>query len=1092
MRISLTLLFLVVLQLSAENSYAQRMRIAISMSNVSVEQVLNKIEETSDYVFLYNDETIQKSRIVSVRSKSGKITDILDDIFKGTDISYTVIDKQIILSKSNKVNQNAKAIQIKGTVKDALGEPLIGVSVLVKGTSNGTVTDLDGKFSLNVSVGDILEFSYVGYAAQSVTVKNANPLDIVLSEDAQALDEVVVTALGIKREAKALTYNVQEIKAAGITKVKDANFVNSLSGKIAGVTINQSSSGTGGSSRVVMRGTKSLFGENNALYVLDGIPMQGLRTKQSDNFYESVEVADGDGISNINPEDIESMSVLTGASAAALYGNRGANGVILITTKKGAIGKPRISYSNSTSFSRPFVTPEFQNTYGRKEGEFKSWGDKLDKPSTYNPLDFFQTGFNTMNSIAVSTGTETNQTHISFGAVNSEGIIDNNKYNRYNFTFRNSWDIVKNVLSMDMGLFYIKQNNQNSNGQGMYYNPLVPIYLFPPSDDINKYAVYERYDADRNFKTQYWPYGNQGLGMQNPYWIINRNMFNTDRDRYIMSLSMKWNITNWLNIIGRARIDNAYTDFERKLYASTDGLFSKSQGNYMNQEDKNTSTYLDFLVNVDKKFGENYHLLVNLGGSFYDEKYKSDTFEGNLVGAPNFFHPSNIPSTESNYNKSELHTQTQSIYGKAEIGYRNFLYADVTGRIDWFSTLVGTSKEYVCYPSAGLSVILSEILPLPERIISFWKIRGSYAQVGNPPSAYLPYATVALENGNATSANFTPASHLKPEMTKAFEFGMDLRLFQNKLNIAATYYNSNTYNQLFKYELPPSTGYAFAYENAGKVNNWGIELSVGFNQDLGPVQWNSNLIYSMNRNEIKELLPEYVTDRTTGMTVKSPTEFSVATADSYRMILKEGGSMSDIYATKLKQDLHGNILITNGGVSAEENTFIKVGSAAPKYNLGFRNSFSWKGLELDFLIDARVGGEVISATQALMDQFGVSQQTADARDNKGVVVNKGKLDAEQYYGTVASGKTGLLAHYVYSATNVRLREMSLSYMLPSKWFGEKLNISLSLTGHNLLMFYNKAPFDPELTANTGTYYQGFDYFMPPSLRSFGFGVKVNF
>ena len=1092
MRISLTLLFLVVLQLSAENSYAQRMRIAISMSNVSVEQVLNKIEETSDYVFLYNDETIQKSRIVSVRSKSGKITDILDDIFKGTDISYTVIDKQIILSKSNKVNQTAKAIQIKGTVKDALGEPLIGVSVLVKGTSNGTVTDLDGRFSLNVSVGDILEFSYVGYAAQSVTVKNATPLDIVLSEDAQALDEVVVTALGIKREAKALTYNVQEIKAAGITKVKDANFVNSLSGKIAGVTINQSSSGTGGSSRVVMRGTKSLFGENNALYVLDGIPMQGLRTKQSDNFYESVEVADGDGISNINPEDIESMSVLTGASAAALYGNRGANGVILITTKKGAIGKPRISYSNSTSFSRPFVTPEFQNTYGRKEGEFKSWGDKLEKPSTYNPLDFFQTGFNTMNSIAVSTGTETNQTHISFGAVNSEGIIDNNKYNRYNFTFRNSWDIVKNVLSMDMGLFYIKQNNQNSNGQGMYYNPLVPIYLFPPSDDINKYAVYERYDADRNFKTQYWPYGDQGLGMQNPYWIINRNMFNTDRDRYIISLSMKWNITNWLNIIGRARIDNAYTDFERKLYASTDGLFAKSQGNYMNQEDKNTSTYLDFLVNVDKKFGENYHLLVNLGGSFYDEKYKSDTFEGNLVGVPNFFHPSNIPSTESNYNKSELHTQTQSIYGKAEIGYRNFLYADVTGRIDWFSTLVGTSKEYVCYPSAGLSVILSEILPLPEKIISFWKIRGSYAQVGNPPSAYLPYATVALENGNATSANFTPASHLKPEMTKAFEFGMDLRLFQNKLNIAATYYNSNTYNQLFKYELPPSTGYAFAYENAGKVNNWGIELSVGFNQDLGPVQWNSNLIYSMNRNEIKELLPEYVTDRTTGMTVKSPTEFSVATADSYRMILKKGGSMSDIYATKLKQDLHGNILITNGGVSAEENTFIKVGSAAPKYNLGFRNSFSWKGLELDFLIDARVGGEVISATQALMDQFGVSQQTADARDNKGVVVNKGKLDAEQYYGTVASGKTGLLAHYVYSATNVRLREMSLSYMLPSKWFGEKLNISLSLTGHNLLMFYNKAPFDPELTANTGTYYQGFDYFMPPSLRSFGFGVKVNF
>ena len=983
-------------------------------------------------------------------------------------------------------------ISVSGTVKDTKGEPLIGVSVLVKGTTNGTVTDLDGKFTLKVSAGDILEFSYIGYASQSVTVTNANSLNITLSEDTQALDEVVVTALGIKREAKALTYNVQEIKAAGITKVKDANFVNSLAGKVAGVTINQSSSGTGGSSRVVMRGTKSLFGENNALYVLDGIPMQGLRTKQSDNFYESVEVADGDGISNINPEDIESMSVLTGASAAALYGNRGANGVILITTKKGTVGKPRISYSNSTTFSTPFVTPKFQNTYGRKEGEFKSWGEKLATPSSYDPLDFFQTAWNTMNSVALSTGTETNQTHISIGAVNSEGLIHNNEYSRYNFTFRNSWEVVKNVLSMDMGLFYINQSTQNGIGQGMYFNPLVPIYLFPPSDDINKYVVYEMYDASRNFKVQNWPYKNQGFGMQNPYWIINRNMFNTDRNRYIMSFSMKWNITNWLNIVGRARMDNAYTDFERKLSASTDGLFAEEAGNYMRQRDVNKAIYLDFLLNVDKKLNDDFRLLANLGGSFYDEKYESDIFEGSLAKVPNFFHPSNMNPAKTNTTYANLHTQTQSVYGKVEVNFRNFLYADATGRVDWFSTLKGTSKDYVIYPSVGLSVVLSEILPLPKNIISFWKIRGSYAQVGNPPSAYLPYNTVELQNGNATSSNFTPASHLKPEMTKAFELGMDFNLFGNKLNVAATYYNSNTYNQLFKYELPPSTGYAYAYENAGKVNNWGVELSVNFNQKLGPVDWNSTLIYSLNRNKIKELLPEYVTDYTTGTTVKAPTEFTVAGAESYKMILKEGGSMSDIYATKLKQDLHGNILVINNSLQKDDNVYVKVGSAAPKYNLGFRNNFTWKGLELDFLIDARVGGQVVSATQALMDQFGVSEQSAIARDNGGVPVNKGTMNAETYYGVVASGKTGLLAHYVYSATNVRLREMSLSYSLPSAWFKNKLNMTLSLTGHNLIMFYNRAPFDPELTANTGTYYQGFDYFMPPSQRSFGFGVKLNF
>lgn len=474
-------------------------KITIKKNEITLREALTEVEKQSKMSVAYNESQLGGSKRISLNVSELPLEQALKVILKGTGFSYKLKDSYIMIIPEKKEESVSKEIQ--GRVVDEQGEALIGVNVSINGGSGGTITNLNGDFTIRVTKNDFLKVSYIGYTTQMVKISDKTVYNITMASDTKALDEVVVTALGIKREAKALTYNVQEIKAAGITKVKDANFINSLSGKVAGVTINQSSSGTGGSSRVVMRGTKSLFGENNALYVLDGIPMQGLRTKQSDNFYESVEVADGDGISNINPEDIESMSILTGASAASLYGNRGANGVILITTKKGAIGKPRISYSNSTSFSRPFITPEFQNTYGRKEGEFKSWGDKLEKPSDYNPLDFFQTGFNTMNSIAVSTGTETNQTHISFGSVNSEGVIDNNKYNRYNFTFRNSWDIVKDVLSMDMGLFYIKQNNQNSNGQGMYYNPLVPVYLFPPSDDMNKYVVYERYDADRNFKT---------------------------------------------------------------------------------------------------------------------------------------------------------------------------------------------------------------------------------------------------------------------------------------------------------------------------------------------------------------------------------------------------------------------------------------------------------------------------------------------------------------------------------------------------------------------------------------------------------------
>ena len=1002
------------------------------------------------------------------------------------------------MAGTSNTQPNATSLQqstrktVTGTVTDANGEPLVGVSVRSKDGKGGTITNIDGQFSMHVGDGETIEISYVGYATQTLKANTTTPMTIVMEEDKKLLNEVVVTALGIKREAKALTYNVQDLKGSEVTRVRDANFVNALAGKIAGVTINQSSSGVGGSSRVVMRGTKSLFGENNALYVLDGIPMQGLRTKQSDNFYESVEVADGDGISNINPDDIESMSVLTGASAAALYGNRGANGVILITTKKGAVGRPKVSFSNSTTFTRPFVTPQFQNTYGRKDGEFASWGEKMERPSSYNPLDFFNTGFNVSNSVALSTGSETSQTHVSVGAVNAGGIVPNNRYNRYNFTFRNSWDVIKDVLQLDFSLLYVKQNTRNGIGQGMFYNPLVPTYLFPPSDDFKRYAVYEMYNAVRNFKTQNWPYGNLGLGMQNPFWIVNRNKFETNRERFIASFSARWNITSWLNILGRARMDNAYTDFERKLYASTDGLFSKPAGNWMTQDDKNTSAYLDFLINIDKQFAnDEIRLLANIGGSYFDERYTSKTFEGNLARVPNFFHPSNMSPTESSTAHANLHTQTQSFYAKVEVGYRNFLFADATGRIDFFSTLLGTSSNNVFYPSVGASVLLTEVLPLPKNIFSLWKIRGSYAQVGNPPSPYLTREAVALSSGTPKSGAFTPASHLKPEMTKAFELGMDLRLFDNKLNIAATYYNSNTYNQLFRYKLPPSSGYEYAFENAGKVNNWGVELSATYNQKLGPVDWSANLVYSLNRNEIKELLPEYVTDRTTNTTVKAPTEFEVSSAESYKMILRKGGTMSDIYASHLKQDYQGNILAA-GGVQKDENDFVKVGSAAPRYNISLRNSFAWKGIELGFMFDARVGGVVVSATQALMDQFGVSKQTADARDAGGVRVNNGLLNAEQYYGVAAGGRTGLLAHYTYSATNVRLREMSVSYDLPTAWFANKLKVNLSLTGHNLLMIYNRAPFDPELTANTGTYYQGFDYFMPPSQRSMGFGVKVNF
>ncbi len=501
MRISLALLFTVVLQLSAENGYAQRTRISISMSNVSIEQVLNKIEDNSDYVFLYNDKTIQTNRVVTVSNKSGKILDILDDIFQGTNISYTVVDKQIILAtkKVDAVTQEV-GVQIKGIVKDTQGDPLIGVNVKVKNTSSGTITDIDGRFALQAKKGDQIEVSYVGYTTQVLKISGTQPLSIVLQEDNRVLNEVVVTALGIKKEAKSLSYNVQQINNDEITRVADANFVNNLNGKIAGVTINASASGVGGSSRVVMRGTKSINGNNNALYVVDGIPMIDM-TASSTQPTDSYEGAGqtGDPISGINPDDIESISVLSGPSAAALYGSAAANGVVMVTTKKGKEGRTSVTISNNTTFSSPLALPEFQNTYGQSEtGSYYSWGTKLNTPSSYDPKDFFQTGLNVTNGASLSTGTDKNQTYLSLGTTNARGIIHNNDYERYNLTFRNVAKMLKDKLTLDMSFMLSSVKEQNMTSQGLYFNPLVSLYLFPAGDDFSKVQAYQRYDAERN------------------------------------------------------------------------------------------------------------------------------------------------------------------------------------------------------------------------------------------------------------------------------------------------------------------------------------------------------------------------------------------------------------------------------------------------------------------------------------------------------------------------------------------------------------------------------------------------------------------
>lgn len=1091
-------ILIILLLLIGMNIYAQRnSKITIIRKNISVQTALTEVRKQSNMSIAYNDSKFPKEKI-SLNIENQPLEQALNNILQKTGFTYIIKDDYIMIVPEKNV-KDSKDKKVTGHVVDSRGEPLIGVNVKIKGKPTGAITDMDGYFSLSAKETDMLDISYIGYAAQEIAIGNNSNLSIVMSEDNQLLNEVVVTALGIKRETKSLTYNVQEMKSADLTAVKDANFVNSLSGKIAGVTINQSASGIGGSTRVVMRGTKSLFGDNNALYVLDGIPLSSMRTDQTESFYENPDGGDSDGISNLNPDDIESVSVLTGAAAAALYGTQGANGVILITTKKGEEGKIKVNYSNDTQFMTPFVKPKFQNTYGSEEGQFSSWGNKLETPSTYNPFDYLQTGFTETNSLSVSTGTDRNQTYISVAATNARGIIPNNEYNRYNLTVRNTAELIKDKLTFDFSASYIKSFSQNMMSQGQYHNPLVPLYLFPRGDDIEKYKLYERYNPERGFKTQYWEYGVQDLSMQNPFWIMNRERFENVKDRYIFSGTLRYRIMDGLNITGRLRMDNAGDTYERKLSASTDLLFASDKGNYMQQKTDYKNVYGDIIANFDRKFGD-FGMNFNLGANFSTSKKEVSGYEGHLQTVPNLFIFANIikGGADTHAIQSGYEENNQAVFGTAQLSYKSGIFLDVTGRNDWYSSLAFTDheKKGFFYPSVGLSAVMTEFFDLSKAKISFLKIRASYSAVGNAPQRFVTNTTYNINEGILETLPNVPATFLKPERTKSFETGINLRLFDGKLSIDATYYNSNTYNQFFTFTMPPSSGYKEFYLNGGKVNNWGIEASLVYKQALGPVNWRSGITFTMNRNKIKELLPDDAVNPLTGEKLQVNEIEPFQPQGSYKMILKEGGTMNDIYVSGLRTDEKGYIYMdpATGAISEDSNNWIKAGSAAPRFNWGFNNSFEWKGVNLSFLITARIGGVGVSATQAIMDRYGVSEASAIARDNGGVPLNgNNPIDARDYYEVVGKGNTGILSQYVYSATNVRLQELSLGYTFPKKWLGNIIDkLTLSVIGKNLFMFHNKAPFDPELSASTSTYYQGFDYFMQPSLRSIGFSLKVGF
>ena len=560
------LLFFLLLVSCFASAYGQERTITLNLSKVPLNTALKEIEKQTSMSVVYNTNDVDINRVISIKVTKESLNNVMNQLFRGVNVSFSIVDNHIVLSaKSNKEEQQKKTpITASGTVTDSKGEPLIGVSILVKGTSNGTITDMDGNFKIQAAKGDVLEVSYIGYASQTITLANAQPIKVTLGEDTQVLDEVVVTALGIKRATKALSYNVQEVKGDELTAVKDANFMNSLSGKVAGVQINSGATGAGGATRVVMRGMKSLTKDNNALYVIDGVPIFNTGKSGGEGLFG--EMGGSDAVADLNPDDIASISMMTGPSAAALYGSAAANGVVLITTKKGQTEKTTITVSNSTTFSKAYIMPDMQNRYGTSSGLF-SWGELTNR--RYNPSDFFETGSNVINSVALSTGNTKNQTYLSASTTNSGGILPNNSYNRYNFTARNTTHFLNDKLTLDIGAQYIVQNNKNMVSQGQYYNPLPSLYLFPRGDNFDEIRLYERYNTNYGYMEQYWPYGDASLSLQNPYWIQNRINRTSNKKRYMMNASLKWQAADWLNVVGRVNLDNSDYRNKNEKSAST-------------------------------------------------------------------------------------------------------------------------------------------------------------------------------------------------------------------------------------------------------------------------------------------------------------------------------------------------------------------------------------------------------------------------------------------------------------------------------------------------------------------------------------------
>lgn len=975
---------------------------------------------------------------------------------------------------------------------------LPGVNVLVEGTTNGTQTDFDGNYTIEVAEGGILVFSYIGTASQSVTVGSSNTINVSMDEDASQLDEVVVTALGIKRKEKTLTYAQQTVTADEITKTRDINFLNSINGKTAGVEIKKSSSGAGGSTKVVLRGNKSLSGDSTPLFVIDGIPLANNRAGQP-GMWGGTDT--GDGLSALNPDDIASISVLRGANAAMLYGSAGANGVILITTKQGKSGKTTVSFNTGITFESIIELPDLQFKYGAIDGAKESWSTT---PGDYDDSyveDFFQTGQNVINSISISGGNDKTTAYFSYSNTSATGITPSNTYSRNNISLKQSTKLLKDKLTISSNVILSLENSKNRLPSGYYLNPITGLYQYPRERNFNNDRInFEIFDPSRNLWAQNWFVSDHH--QSNPYWIIENQPRTQDNQRVIASLSLNYQMAEKLNLQVRGNYDYGNVTREQQHAATSNSTNVHPNGSWGYNKYEDKLIYTDAILSYDSKLGEDFSLTALVGGSYQKTDYGTgvqvNASSGNGLIYPNefFFHNLDLTQTPvTSVTSGEI--VKQGLFANATIGYKDMLFLDIGGRNDWASTLALTGNDSYFYPSIGLTALVSEMFDMPEAI-SLAKFRFSNTKVANevPFNRINPSNRITDPVGGLSRVLNLPFTDAKPEIITSTEFGADWRFFGNRLGIDFTYYNIKSEDQFVPVPIlasdPEGQGrYNQKFINAGEIVNKGVEISL----TAAPIRndkitWNTTLNYTQNKSEIVDIGPD--DDRI----------INLGSSEGYSVRLAEGGQFNDLYVLKFRRADDGRILFDDNGRPLRTTESELIGNLDPDFTLGWNNSVNFGPITVGALINGVFGGKVFSQTESILDGSGTSQRTADARDVgsvpvDGVVESSGaavtSVDPETWFRFLGD-RNGVGEAYVYDRTNVRLAQLSVSYNFDM----EKINLpfvkaaSLSFIGNNLLFLYNDAPFDPELAMSTNRNSVGLDNFNLPSTRNYGVNLSVTF